>query len=212
MNPSYVVGLDLGQAQDFTALAIVEIKWPDFHNATRNEPVVAVRHLERFPLGTSYTYVCQRISGMLTQTPLEDAPVIMDRTGVGRPVFDMLVQGPLADRVHPVTITAGEKGKRDGEGGSLVPKKELILALQRSLAGGRLLVAPGLTEAETLLQELMDFQVRITSAGNETFRARRQATHDDLVIAVGLAIWEAERRLSFVVNLESEKRSCIRRW
>src|SRR5689334_13159211 len=53
--PTYVSGLDLGQASDFTALAVLEKTiFPD--PSPTGKPVInyAVRHLERFPLGTAY--------------------------------------------------------------------------------------------------------------------------------------------------------------
>src|SRR5262245_17827820 len=78
----YLVGLDLGQPRTFTALAILERTRPaepmnqsvefrvtrhwDGLNTVR-EPVAkrestyADRHLERFPLGTPYPKICERL-------------------------------------------------------------------------------------------------------------------------------------------------------
>ncbi len=44
-----------------------------------------------------------------------------------------------------------------------------------------------------LVRELENFRVKITAAANETFGAWREGQHDDLVIAVALACWLAER-------------------
>ncbi len=38
-----------------------------------------------------------------------------------------------------------------------------------------------LPEAALLVQELLNFQVKITAAGNDTYRAWREGQHDDLV-------------------------------
>jgi hypothetical protein len=43
-----------------------------------------------------------------------------------------------------------------------------------------------------LRQELLGFEVRITSAGNDTYGAWREGTHDNLVLAVALACWYGE--------------------
>ena len=58
--PDYYVGLDLGQAQDYTALSVVERSekfpvgsLPD-PSVTPREAHYAVRHLRRWPLGTPY--------------------------------------------------------------------------------------------------------------------------------------------------------------
>jgi hypothetical protein len=54
---TYLAGLDLGQASDYTAVAILQ------RTITTNprEKFFAVRHLERFPLGTSYPTICDRV-------------------------------------------------------------------------------------------------------------------------------------------------------
>jgi hypothetical protein len=43
------------------------------------------------------------------------------------------------------------------------------------------------------VRELQQFQVKITAAANETFGVWRDGQHDDLVLAVALACWWAER-------------------
>lgn len=40
----------------------------------------------------------------------------------------------------------------------------------------------------------LSFQVKITDAGNDTYGAWRDGTHDDLVLAVALACWAARHR------------------
>jgi hypothetical protein len=54
---------------------------------------------------------------------------------------------------------------------------------------GTLRVASELPEAETLMNELLNFQVKITAAANDTYGAWREGTHDDLVLAVALTCW-----------------------
>ena len=50
-----------------------------------------------------------------------------------------------------------------------------------------------LPEAEILVAELKAFSVKITQAGNETFESWRERDHDDMVLAVAMALWLAER-------------------
>jgi hypothetical protein len=59
------------------------------------------------------------------------------------------------------------------------------------LQAGRLQVARRLPLARVLVQELLNFRVRITEAANETFGAG-EGEHDDIVVAVALACWHAE--------------------
>jgi hypothetical protein len=91
-----------------------------------------------------------------------------------------------------MTITAGNKPTSDGRGGVHVPKKDLVSVMQVLLQTHRLRVTASLPLARVLVQELQTFKVKITDAGNETFGAWRERDHDDLVLAVSLALWLAE--------------------
>jgi hypothetical protein len=69
------VGLDLGQANDFTAVAVVEAAGDDLH----------VRHLERFR-NTLYPDVAERVEALMDSPQLKGkASLVIDATGVGRP-------------------------------------------------------------------------------------------------------------------------------
>ena len=133
----FIVGADIGQAQDPTALAVVE--------TASDGDVARIRHLERLPLGTPYPAVTRRI-GQLTMA-LPDADLVVDATGVGRPVVDQLRAAGL-DPIA-VTITAGKAATFDC-GMWRVPKRELVRALVVAFEGGRLKVAAGLRHAEAL--------------------------------------------------------------
>ncbi len=167
-----VVGADLGQAQDPTAVAVAEVHTPEIH----------VRHLERLALGTPYPKVVERIADLVDQLP--GAALVVDATGVGRAVLDQMRESGLEP--IPVTITAGRFISFDGDHWR-VPKKALLRPLVASTEAGRLKVAKGLPEAESLQVELQAFQRRITARGHDAFQGVGE--HDDLVIAVALACW-----------------------
>lgn len=188
MQPDYVIGLDLGQTTDFTAVAVLERPPAD-----NDDPVYALRHLQRFALGTPYTEIVPAVVRLADTGRLRGSPLVVDQTGVGRPVVDLLRRTPGAGRVVPVTITAGEKATQTADGSWHVPKKDLVSRLQLLLQAGRLKIAKALPEADVLVRELEAFQVRITAAAHETFGARREGAHDDLVLAAALACWWAAR-------------------
>jgi hypothetical protein len=181
----FIIGLDLGQAQDFTALAIVESE------GQGNEQTFAVRHLHRFPLGTAYTAMVPLIAEMCQRIELRNAPLVVDQTGVGRAVVDLIRQARIPGGLRPVTITAGQMAHRTDTGWN-VPKKEFVGTLQVLLQSRRLTIAPAMPLAPLLASELQHFRVRVTAAANETFNAR-EGQHDDLVLATALACWEARR-------------------
>jgi hypothetical protein len=192
----FIVGLDLGQAIDFTALAVVERAWKPHPNLPdRLESHYSVRYLRRWPLKTSYTAVAADVAVLVRTPPLNCPAVAVDQTGVGRAVIDLLRKSELHAWLRPILITAGHATTFGDDGAWHVPKKELVSCLQVLLQARRLQVAP-LPERELLIQELLNFRVKITAAANETFESWRERDHDDLVLAVGLAIFWGERHAS----------------
>ena len=92
-----------------------------------------------------------------------------------------------------VVITSGQQATRAASGAWHVPKKDLVRCLRQLLQCRRLQVA-ALPERALLIEELQLFRVKITSTTKETFQAWRARDHDDLVLAVALACWWAERQ------------------
>src|SRR4051812_2842860 len=165
MPIEYFSGLDLGQAQDFTALAVLEqTEGPDLLERAKQVKHYAVRHLERLPLGTPYTAVAAHVATLFARGPLAGTALAIDHTGVGRPVFDMLKKSNIRARLCAITITAGHEAHDDGAGGWHVPKRQLVSVLQVLLQGRRVRVSPSLPHADTLVKELTTFQVKITEA------------------------------------------------
>ncbi len=209
-DPHFIVGLDLGQANDHTAMCAVEMMPhpaadPD---ATAREAVqpVAPRSaktsapilpryrlpfITRAPLGTPYPSIVRRVAETVTAAPLAGAcHLVVDATGVGRPVLDMLRSGPLPP--VPVVITGGDR-VHGAAGIWRVPKRDLVTALQLSFQSGRIEIAAGTDHAQTLVAELADFRVRIGASGLDTYGAWREGAHDDLVLALALAVWWGDR-------------------
>lgn len=186
-----VVGVDLGQTHDPTAIAIVQIRqWLEHDGDDVQKRIrLTVPHLERLPLGTTYPAQVAYVGELLRREPLASSKtdLIIDHTGVGRPVFDLFTQAGL--RPKGLIITSGEKAKRTGTGWS-VSKLQLISRLQAELHQERLRISTKLKDAQALAKELQDFRVNVTTAGNAVFAARIGA-HDDLVLALAIATWEA---------------------
>jgi len=188
----YLLGLDLGQAADYSALAIAR------RREERGVSSYTLPWLERFPLGTSYpaivAAVVARVRQLATQEPATPRVLVVDATGVGRPVVDLLRQARPAARLVAVTITGGDAATHDGPQWR-VPKRELVSTAQVFLQGRRLAIAAALPEAATLTRELLAFQVKISAeTAHDSYGAWREGAHDDLVLAVALALWAGERQ------------------
>jgi hypothetical protein len=186
----YVLGLDPGQVQDYSALAIVERP----ADVPPSDTFLAVSYLRRFPLGTSYVTMVQDVVRLTQRPELQHPTLVVDQTGVGKPVVDLFVQANMPARLERMQITAGHQATRGTDGSWHVPKKELVACLQVLLQRGRLKIAKSLPEAELLTQELLHFKVKVTVTGHECYEAWRARDHDDLVLAVALACWQTLRQ------------------
>jgi hypothetical protein len=217
-----LIGVDLGQQRDYTAISVTErVPVPtgeqvqdEYWDHQRGSYALRmgekvsleyrIRHLERPALGTSYTKVVERIVELVKA--LGGEPVLcVDATGVGRPVTDMLwkVLGEelrgTSVRVTPcnVIITGGDSVSRNPDGGGFrVPKRDLISATLVLLQNGQLKIAESLDLRETLVRELLAFRVKINIAtAHDSYEAWREGDHDDLVLSVALSCWAGERFL-----------------
>ena len=152
-----------------------------------------LRHLERYPIGTSYPEVVERIAKLVATPQLRGTSVlVIDATGVGRAVVDIFNDRYL--RPVAVTITGGNRVTREGME-YCVPKRDLIGALEVAMQTSRLKVAKELSEAKTLMSEMLNFKRKVTIAGHDTYKAWREGQHDDLVLATALATWYADRHV-----------------
>ena len=71
VSVDYLSGISLGQANEFTALAIIERSTPQVPGTRQRPPSsFSVRHLERFPIGTSYPEIFDRVSERFASPPL----------------------------------------------------------------------------------------------------------------------------------------------
>ena len=176
----------MGQVSDYTAICVAE------RTAMSDEPpLYEIRHIDRAPLGTSYPAVVAHV-GRLMGWPelLERTRLVVDGTGVGRPVVDLLWQAGM--RAVSVTITGAQR-VTGGLNSWRVPKRDLVTNLQVLLQSRRLRVAAELPMADALVEEMLDFRVRVSDAGHDTWSAGRD--HDDLVLALAIACWYGERAM-----------------
>ncbi len=191
----WIVGLDVGQAQDFTAKAVIERDirptGPRIDKRLCWEDHYTVRLLDRPPLKTPYPEVVRGTVETMRHPKLEGAgELVVDATGVGRPIVDMLREAGMTP--HGVTITGGQQViNKDGMWS--VPKRVLVASLAIALQSERLHIIRSLGLADTLQREMLNFKVKINHLANDSYEAWREGEHDDLVLAVALAVWWGER-------------------
>lgn len=202
--PRFLAGLDCGQMSDPSALAVLERQM--VLTAGALEPRFDARHLERLPLQTPYPAMVKGVRERLERIG-ERCALIIDATGVGRGVVDMFREGwtdydpltlerrtlPGKPTIIAVTLTNAEQPRSERWDEWLVPKRDVVMAFMVALQQRRFRAAKGLPEAETLFREGQNFQWRVSKAGNDLYGAWREGQHDDLLLAVAIAVWWGER-------------------
>jgi len=203
MGYSFTVGLDLGQVNDFSALAVVErvrvlppgVSVQDYMIRRERGMVpeaveeLRVRHLQRWALGTPYPDLVDEVCALMASDELRAAWLFVDGTGVGVAVKDLFQAAYLGRRMGrnwpvTVTITGGEKGT-----GYHLPKRDLLSAVQVPLQQERLKISAGLALGPVLERELTSFRMKLSTNGHDSYDViRREGEgHGDLVIALALA-------------------------
>jgi hypothetical protein len=209
----YYVGLDLGQSNDYTALAVIQ-KVPTYdQQAGKHDTELHLRHLKRYPLKTPYTTIADNVKDLLRGPPFTENHVIggvvkkpqtelvVDKTGVGVAVTDLLTERGI--KFIGVTITGlGQKVNRSGVRDYNVPKQDLVAALEVPFHTGKLKIAEGIELWPTLRSELLTFrrkQNKITA--HISYEHWRESEHDDLVLACALVCWKAGRKQNYATTL-----------
>lgn len=195
------VGVDLGKRQDFTAVAVVEeCVWAEGRrNPVDYAPVIqktfSLRYTERVAKGTQYLRVVDKLRTMLESEAMRHDPVVLalDATGVGEPVFEMLQK--MAYEVMKrrtqwlnlagIVFTTGQKSHWDNFL-CFVPKSTLMTGMALVFEKKLLKIGRGLPGTTELLRELRGMR-RSLSEGRERWNGVGE--HDDMVMALALALW-----------------------
>jgi len=193
----YIMGLDLGQVNDYSALAILQRVFPHTcetpvfpDEARRGQSYYQLRYLQRYPLRTSYPDIVNDVINK--QIELKKAWIVIDFTGVGRPVLDMFQKRDTL--AHGISITGGDRAHRV-PGGFAVPKRDLVACLVGLLQQQRLKIPGSLNIKHVLIKELQNFKIKVSSTGHDSYEAWRESDHDDLVLAVAMAAFFGDKVL-----------------
>lgn len=190
-----ILSIDLGEKRDYAAFSITDSVGEPLQRFEGDRGIAVFYdtiHLERY-LHVPYPELVER-TWALMQTPelKEQTDLIVDATGVGLPVVQMMQQKGL----HPtgIWITGGQVVTEDREiGGFRVPKEHIANAMDLVLQARRWRVARGIDYREALLKEARAFTKKVETERTATYEAAREDDHDDLVMSVAMALWWATR-------------------
>ena len=151
-----------------------------------------VTFLERVRLGTPYPDIVDRVRQVARARELAGrCTLVMNATGVGAPVLDLLRRADLGCGIEPVILTGGERESHAG-GVWHVPKRDLVSGLQTMLEKRELGLPKRLPAARELGKEIADMGVKVSDRGRVSYGAWKAGEHDDLVVATALACWRAK--------------------
>jgi len=230
------IGVDVGQVRDNTAICVCEVEQVDtgkvrytgkqtigyvddygaWHPPTGREAVMrseyTVKQIRRLPLNTSYPDVATHLADMLGKDIFKNRKVrlLIDVTGVGRPVFDALklemflrlnnveithqlsggIEFKMSERhmlqLKPISFVHGEIYNRSK--GTL--GKAFLVSRLQTLLQWRRFHAPDTKEVKAMCEELMVYEIKITDNGKDTYGAFKTGAHDDLATAAALSCLE----------------------
>lgn len=184
-------GLDLGKRQDHTALVVLELTWQNGEKDPVTQavpllPRLTVRYAPRLPLDTETTTIPRFVRDAVQRfaprygAPRQRGTLLIDATGNGHTVVELFRRESHGLKLSPVCISSGRTAKVLKDTYLSIPRTDLLTRLK--LLFERKLIsidrtAPGV---DVLERELTHFEP-----------GGHQQEHDDLVIALSLAAWQA---------------------
>ncbi len=202
------IGCDLGQRRDPTAICVTEAQLREtgrmlvsavHDDGSQTEtpetvPYYVVRQLERPELGTDYPSVAARLAEIVSrmERDMPDArlTLVMDQTGVGLPVVEIVRNAFRGFRCQITGAVLTSTERMEGFIGSAeirLGKTHLVSNLKALLQQGRIKM-PETKDARACAEEILDFEMRVSDNANLITGAFKTGTHDDLVIALGLSV------------------------
>jgi hypothetical protein len=164
--------------------------------AYRKIVLLHLRHLQRIPIGTTYPEVVRQVAELVRSPELDGCCELMvDATGVGKNVVDLLRMARLNCTIKPAVVTSGVD-EQLGAGYYHVPKRDLITGLVVALQSGKLQIARGMENGPALQAEMAGIQVKVTPQGNEQFGSWREGALRRSGVCRGAVVLGREEGLS----------------
>jgi hypothetical protein len=192
----YYVGCDLGKKRDPSTLAVIEA------SHFSGKAMYLVSFLKRFNLSMLYTDISNKLAAMDKQLKAIAAAqgkeaiitYILDSTGIGGPITETVAKQLPYAKILKVYITGGisTTTAQDDPYEYHVPKGQLISGLMAAFDSSTIYMSKQSKEINAILDELANFEIHISEAGRDAYNAA-PSKHDDLVIALALAVWAADQ-------------------
>lgn len=189
----YVIGADLGQANDFSSAVVIKDQQLPVHDGTcvklgpRERTVVFA---DKFR-GVSYVDVVDYLIRLRNAPPFGGkSQLVIDGTSIGRVVSDMMHEQSVDHTA--VQMTGGQEWRRSGRYVN-ASKTLMIENLAVLFASGDLKFAHDLAMRKEIEEDLASFTTQTTAAGNQIITQSRNASgHGDTGIALIVAAFASQ--------------------
>lgn len=187
----YMVSLNLGKPNQYTALCVIEEQRTPFE--------LKVRDLQRFPPGTPLPDILAKLVEFLSDPKTKGrSRLAVDVSGAGTIMGRNLRKNKeirrLVPAVYSVTVTSGGSSVHGHE--YMIPKIEIGTIINLGISGtgttpggGKFLRIAKFENHETLLSELQNFNPEVKSGVDPMSIDWREGAYDDQVLAVGVGCW-----------------------
>jgi len=200
-----IVSLDIGGSKDPSVLLVLRTAPPDASippSAPAFAPSYTLERAVPAHLGMGYEEMAELFASYLGQSEMAGALAVLDRTGLGRPVFEMISK--KVKNLIGITFTSGRDGARGGRFWN-VPKLDAVAALQLALP--RVSVPAMAQGASYVRSQLQDFGETRSKSGQSKFGNVTQGVHDDAVTGLMMAVMVGDWQWRKQVGLTSSRPS-----
>jgi hypothetical protein len=195
----YIVGASIGEASEPTAFSVIEQRTVRSMGWGADTEAINLRQLQRLPLSTSHTdfvrYLVRDLMPNLSK--LDQAgggpTLVVDVNATGSAVADLMVKQGLSPIRVSISAAAGETQDSENWNVWRVGRPDLVGILQLAMQSRRLQAAADLELLPILATELQNFKLRPPTVRENDLASLRDTKYADLVFAVGLGVWRAER-------------------
>ena len=195
MHRRFIISVDIGQTNEYTAITVIE----EIRDL-RGGKFFHVGHIERMEAGTTYHTIIQRINELRDRPEFKQCivHVVVDLTAVGKPVWELLEKQCLGCVITGVFITGGDSVTEEERCIFRVPKRDLITSLQLVLQGNALVIAEGLPEGDAFRSGLASYgEKKVSLNMHGHVENWREGANDGIVLSVAIGVWDGVRGKPF---------------
>ena len=210
----YILGASLGTGMQPTAIAVIEQEISQNGNWRAGIEALRLRHLERVPLDDGIPETVAQVKALLGREEIKEresaggAEVVLDITGTGHAPVELFKGAGINPQLVMITgATTVEEETKPNDW--RIPKIELIGTLQMLLEDNRLKMARELDLVSDLTDELNQFSMRPPRINPNDPEAWREGQFDDLVFAVAIAAWRANKHVPMPEGVRNNRKRLL---